>query len=98
MIIDLKKIPILLLNLEEDAERRRFVESQLAAFGLSANVIQGVGCQPSLVGCALSHLRALVLPKLEPPFEPRARLPPPAVRSHRRRERRATRCDRGSGS
>ncbi len=68
MIVDLKKIPILVLNLEEDVDRRRFVESQLAAFDLEANVIQGVRCQPGVVGCAISHLRALAHPGLEPPF------------------------------
>lgn len=68
MILDLEKIPILVLNLEEDAARRESIVAQLAAFGLQAVLVSGVRCKPSIVGCALSHLRALALPGLRPPF------------------------------
>lgn len=68
MILDLRKIPILVLNLEEDTDRRRFMEAQLGELELRAITVQGVRCEPRAVGCALSHLRALKLPGLEPPF------------------------------
>ncbi len=68
MIIDLREIPIRVLNLSEDVAKRRFMNQQLMKYGLEASFVPGVACEPRAIGCALSHLRALKEADLRPPF------------------------------
>ncbi len=68
MIVDLREIPILVLNVPDDPRRRDFMRFQLDKFGLEAAFVDGVRCNPRPVGCALSHLKALRQATSEPPF------------------------------
>ncbi len=68
MNLDLREMPILTLNVPDDARRRTFMQAQLDKFGLEGEFAPGVRCAPNPVGCALSHMRALRLRAPEPPF------------------------------
>ncbi len=59
MIVDLREIPILVLNVPDDVKRRDFMGTQLDKFGLEGRFVDGIRCTPRAVGCALSHLKAL---------------------------------------
>ena len=66
--IDLREIPIFILNMEEDHERKAFMTEQLNALGLAHRFISAIKCDPPPVGIALSHLKAITRKGLKPPF------------------------------
>lgn len=66
--IDLREIPIFVLNMEEDHERKAFMTEQLNALGLEHRFISAVKCDPVAVGITLSHLKTLRQEGLKPPF------------------------------
>lgn len=68
MQLDLKKIPIMVLNLKDDEEKRTFMTQQLEQLGLTFDFVDAISCKPKSIGCALSHLKALKRKDLELPF------------------------------
>lgn len=66
--IDLREIPIFVLNMKEDHKRKAFMTQQLDSLGLKHQFIRAVKCDPSPVGIALSHLKAIKQEGLTPPF------------------------------
>lgn len=57
MRIDLREIKTYVIT--TNPVRRAFVEAQLATVGMTAEYVEGVRCSPKIVGCGLSHLKAL---------------------------------------
>ena len=68
MILDLASIPIFVVNCADRPDRLESISRQLDEFGLTFQVAHGISCQPGYLGCALSHLRAISLAGLRPPF------------------------------
>lgn len=66
MQIDLRKIPTFVITLGNPA-RFDFVSRQLNRAGIQPRFVQGIKCNPGIIGCALSHLRVLEIAP-EPPF------------------------------
>lgn len=66
--IDLREIPIFVLNLKDDRKRKEFMAEQLNMLGLEYQFIRAVKCDPPPIGIALSHLKVLKQEGLEPPF------------------------------
>lgn len=66
--IDLREIPIFVLNLEKDRKRKAFMTEQLNLLGLEHQFIRAVKCDPPPIGIALSHLKAIKRQGLTPPF------------------------------
>lgn len=66
--VDLREIPIFVLNLKDDHKRRAFMCDQLNALELNHQFIRAVKCNPSPVGIALSHLKTLRQIGRKPPF------------------------------
>jgi hypothetical protein len=63
--INLLEIPCYVITV--NPRREAFVKGQLARVGITPTFVQGVKCQPGIVGCGLSHLRIL-REKHKPPF------------------------------
>lgn len=66
--IDLREIPIFVLNLKKEKQRRAFMAHQLNLLGLKYQFIDAVKCDPGPVGIALSHLKTIRQNNLKPPF------------------------------
>ena len=58
LLIDLRKIPVLVLNMKEDVAKREFMEGQLKKLGYQCEFIEGIRCEPKSLGCALTHFKA----------------------------------------
>ena len=59
MNIDLRQTRTLVISCQDQQARRQNVQAQLARVGMQCEFIEGVRCQPGVVGCALSHLKIL---------------------------------------
>ena len=59
MNIDLRQTRTLVISCQDQPARRQNIESQLARVGMRCEFVEGVRCQPGVVGCALSHLKIL---------------------------------------
>jgi len=59
MKLDLRQTRTLVISCQDQQDRRRNIQSQLARVGMPCEFIDGVRCQPGVVGCALSHLKIL---------------------------------------
>jgi hypothetical protein len=57
--LDLRHCETLVLNLDEDVQRRESVVGLCERLGLSWRLIEAVKCNPGRIGCGLSHLKAL---------------------------------------
>jgi hypothetical protein len=68
MRLDLCQLRALVLNRQDQPARRQHVSAQLARCGIPFEIIDAICCEPGFMGCALSHLKALSHPGLEPPF------------------------------
>jgi len=66
--IDLTEIPCFLINCKKDADKRRFMERQLSDLGIRFEIVPALTCDPAWFGVALSHLKALRLPRADHPF------------------------------
>lgn len=66
--IDLREIPIFVLNLTQDKERKAFMSTHLKSLGLKHQFISAVKCDPSPIGIAISHLKTIKQQGLKPPF------------------------------
>lgn len=66
--IDLREIPIFVLNLDKDHKRKTFMTEQLNHLGLEHQFIHAIQCDPSPIGVTLSHLKAISQKGLKPPF------------------------------
>ena len=58
--VDLGKIKTVVMNIEPAVERRKHMESLASSLGLQASFHHGPICTPYYLGCALSHLGALL--------------------------------------
>ncbi|MBT5559142.1 MAG: hypothetical protein HOJ88_04550 [Proteobacteria bacterium] len=68
MKIDIRKIPIFVINLEDAVERRDFMSKQLDELGLDYKFVTAVKADPYPIGIAISHLKTIKQRGLEPPF------------------------------
>lgn len=68
MILDLRQMPIFVINLPKDTRRREFMREQLDALGLEHRFVAGVKCDPQSIGVSLSRLKTLALPQARAPF------------------------------
>ncbi len=59
MKINLSKIQTLVINLKRDAEKREHVSNQLKNLNMNFKFVDGVACNPGIIGCGLSHIKAL---------------------------------------
>ncbi len=66
--VDLRRLKFYVINCEDDARRRAFMEGQLRERGLDFEFIAGLRCKPSRVGVALSHLKILAMREVVTPF------------------------------
>ncbi len=66
--IDLREIPIFVLNMEEDPESRASMTAQLDTLGLRHQFVSAIKCDPAAVGVSISHLKTLRQKGLTPPF------------------------------
>ena len=67
MEINCKDMPVYILNLRDDEDRRQFMSDQMERLGLNYQFVQAIKCDPSPIGIALSHLKAIRL-NARPPF------------------------------
>lgn len=68
MQLDLRRMPIFVINIPDDTQRRAFMSEQLDALGLEHRYVAGVRCDPKAIGVSLSRLKTLALPEARPPF------------------------------
>ena len=68
MLLDPREMPVYVINLRREPERREFMQGQLDALGLDGRFITGVACRPGAVGCAISHLKTLKEAGISVPF------------------------------
>ena len=68
MKVDIRKIPIFVISLEDAVERREFMSKQLDELGLVYKFIPAIKADPYPIGIAISHLKTIKQPGLEPPF------------------------------
>jgi hypothetical protein len=61
MEIDLRTCHTFVINLRKDVTRRESSISLCDRLGLTYRFIDGVACSPGLIGCGLSHIKALAL-------------------------------------
>lgn len=66
--IDLREIPIFVLNVKEDQKRKALMTKQLNALGLKHHFISAIECEPKPIGITISHLKTLKQENLKPPF------------------------------
>lgn len=66
--LDLRQIPIYVINCKSDADKRDRIQRQLSRLGLEFEFIEGMECSPGLVGTAISHLRVLTRKDIKTPF------------------------------
>jgi len=59
MNIDLRQTRTLVISCQDQPARRQNVQAQLAQVGMRCDFVEGVRCQPGIIGCAISHLKAL---------------------------------------
>ncbi|MCP5027771.1 MAG: hypothetical protein GY929_15965 [Actinomycetia bacterium] len=68
MKLDLRRMPISVINLTSASRRRAFMHDQLETLGLEHRFVPAVECEPPGLGCTLSHLKTLSLLAARPPF------------------------------
>lgn len=66
--LDLKDIPFYVINCASDGAKRDHMRRQLSDLGLRFEFIDGVECEPGVLGTALSHLRVLNRKAIRAPF------------------------------
>lgn len=66
--LDLRQVPIYVINCKSDVERRRKIRRQLAGLRLRFEFVEGMECEPRAVGTAISHLRVLTRDDIATPF------------------------------
>ena len=66
--IDLRTIPIYVINCKGDEPRREHMQRELGRLGLSFAFVEGVKCDPGNVGVAISHLKILKNPDFPTPL------------------------------
>ena len=66
--IDLREIPVFIINCPEDSDKRTFMAEQLRDLGLSYEFVKGKRIEPGWVGVALGHLKVLRLSRARVPF------------------------------
>jgi len=59
MKIDLRQTRVLVISCADQHDRRSHIQSQLARVEMRCEFVDGIRCQPGIIGCALSHLRIL---------------------------------------
>ena len=59
MNIDLRQTRTLVISCQDQPARRQNIQAQLSRVGMPCEFVEGVRCQPGVVGCALSHLKIL---------------------------------------
>lgn len=68
MKLDLREMPIFVLNMKEDTRRKQFMSDQLSELGLNFEFVSAIKASPSPIGVAISHLKIIRNPQLKPPF------------------------------
>ncbi len=66
--IDLRDIPIFVLNCPADVEKKAFMKDQLDGLDLNYEFVRGQRVKPGWIGVALGHLKILRLSRAKPPF------------------------------
>jgi hypothetical protein len=59
MKVDLRQTRTLVISCAGEDSRRSHVHAQLSRVGMRCEFVDGIRCQPGVVGCALSHLKIL---------------------------------------
>ncbi len=67
-VIDLREIPVFILNCPDDEDKRQKMEAQMLAHGIHHEFVDGLRVDPGWVGVALGHLKVLRLTRARPPF------------------------------
>ena len=68
MNLDLRQTRTLVISCQDQPHRRHNIQSQLSRVGMQCEFVEGIRCQPGVVGCALSHLKILTRFADELPF------------------------------
>ena len=67
-MIDLRQIPVFILNCPDDTEHRNAMAEQMQRLGMQYEFIEGQRVDPGWVGVALGHTKILRLSRAKPPF------------------------------
>jgi hypothetical protein len=59
MKIDLRQTRTLVISCQDQPERRANIEAELKRVGMRCEFVDGIRCQPGIIGCALSHFKTL---------------------------------------
>lgn len=66
--VDLRSMPIYVINCESDAAKRESMRKQLSGLGLRYEFVNAMECTPARIGIAVSHLRILNSKDIKTPF------------------------------
>ena len=67
-VIDLRRIPVFVLNCPDDEENRNRISEQMSGLGMQFEFVAGIRVDPGWVGVALGHAKILRLSRAVPPF------------------------------